>query len=38
VFTIKPDGTQLAPYENNELKSNVLIRAKELKAQYDDTV
>ena len=38
VFTIKPDGTHIAPYENNALKSNVLIRAKELKANYDDTV
>lgn len=38
VFEMKPDGTQITPYENNTLKSNILIRARELKAQYDDKV
>jgi Domain of unknown function (DUF3576) len=38
IFSIKSDGTHITPYENNELKSNILIRAKELKAQYDDTL
>jgi hypothetical protein len=38
IFSKKSDGTQMTPYDNNELKSNILIRAKELKAQYDDTV
>lgn len=38
VFSKKADNTQMTPYENNELKSNILIRAKELKAQYDDTL
>lgn len=38
VFEVKPDGTQVAPYENNALKSNILIRARELKAQYDEKI
>lgn len=38
VFTISTHGKQLKPYENNEIKSNVLIRARELKAQYDEKV
>lgn len=38
VFGKKADNTPITPYENNELKSNILLRAKELKAQYDDTL
>jgi hypothetical protein len=38
VFEIKPDGTQVTPYENNTLKSNILIRARELKAQHDEKI
>ena len=35
VFTKKLDGSDLTQSENNALKSNILIRARELKAQYD---
>lgn len=38
VFTLTNAGELLSSSENNALKSNVLIRARELKAQYDQQV
>lgn len=38
VFTMTPEGQLISSKDSNELKSNVLIRARELKAQYDNKV